>query len=152
MKAFAIDMMRAFIFAMLMLLAVIARDAQAQTVAPDAAHISWMNATQDTAGNTLPASGPGSIRQTRIQRSFNCTASSFGTAVETLNVLASVNSVLFENLPAGKWCYRARHVQNAPVAGDPDIFSAWSATLSKVSNPAPPPAGPPTAPISITVE
>lgn len=124
----------------------------AQATATDAARISWTNATVDEAGNPLQNCNvtpcqPGQLIGTRIQRSLNCTATNFGTAAETLNVPHAVTSVLFENLPAGTWCYRARHV--AEPVGTGDGLSLWSAVVQKVSVK---PATKPARPVSITVE
>lgn len=105
-------------------------------VAPNAARVSWTNATQDVDGSALPATGPGALTQTRIQRALvgaaaNC---SFGTVAQTLNVTPDVLSVLFENLEAGKHCFRARHISRD--ASDAELLSDWSASVSKVVAPA----------------
>ncbi len=118
----------AFVFGLLVG-AFLAFDAEAQ-VAPTAARISWTNATQDVNGNALPATGPGALTQTRIQRSTTCTSSSFGTVAQTLNVTPDVLSVLFENLEPGTHCFRARHISRD--AADVEQFSDWTATVSKV--------------------
>lgn len=118
-------------------------------VASDAALLCWINATQDVNGNPLPATGPFSLTQTRIQRSTGASCqTTFGTVTETLNVTPDVLMVLFENLPAGRWCYRARHVSRD--AANVELLSDWSATVSKVAAaPTPPPAKP--RPVTITI-
>lgn len=110
------------------------------TIATDAALLCWVNATQDVNGNALPATGPFSLTQTRIQRSTGATCqTTFGTVVETLNVTPDVTMVLFESLPAGRWCYRARHVSRD--AASVELLSDWSAVATKIAAaPTPPPA------------
>lgn len=111
------------------LLALVAYVALAQT-APTAARVSWTNATQDVNGEPLPASGPGALTQTRIQRSIaaNC-PTNFGPVEQTLNVTPDVSSVLFENLAPGRHCFRARHISRD--AANVEQFSDWSATVAK---------------------
>jgi hypothetical protein len=110
--------------------AFLAFDAEAQ-VAPTAARITWTNATQDVNGAQLPATGPGALTQTRIQRSFGASCeTNFGTAAQTLNVTPDVLSVLFENLEPGRHCFRARHVSRD--AANVEQLSDWTATVSKV--------------------
>lgn len=119
----------AFILGILVGAALASWSADAQ-VAPTAARVTWTNATTDVNGNSLPASGPGALTQTRIQRSLNCTASSFGTVAQTLNVTPDVLSVLFENLEPGTHCFRARHISRD--AANVEQLSDWSATVSKL--------------------
>lgn len=118
-------------------------------IASDAALLCWVNATEDVNGNPLPATGPFSLTQTRIQRSTGATCqTTFGTAVETLNVTPDVKMVLFENLPAGRWCYRARHVSRD--AASVELLSDWSAVATKIAAaPTPPPAK--SKPTTITI-
>ena len=122
-----VGMFASLAFAMA-LLALIPSAANAQEIAPNAAKVSWVNATQLENGAPIPATGPESIVQTRIQRGLcNATATSVPTVLETLNVPAAITQVLFENLPDGTFCYRARHIQ------ENGGMSLWSATASKIS-------------------
>ncbi len=128
------------LIALLMLVPMIA-NAQ---VATNAARVSWTNATLDVNNAPLPVTGPDSIGETRVVRSTgDACMTTFGTVVETLNVPPTVLSVLFENLPAGRWCFRARHVA---VDGE---LSDWSPIVSKVSVL---PPNRPARPVSITIE
>lgn len=120
------------------------------TVASDAALLCWTNATQDVNGNPLPATGPFALTQTRVQRAtVAATAScSFTTIAETLNVVPAVTQMFFQNLPAGKHCFRARHASRDEA--NVELLSDWTATVSKVATPpAPPPAKP--RPLTITI-
>jgi hypothetical protein len=116
-------------------------------IAADAALLCWVNATQDINGAPLPATGPGALTQTRVQRAVvGATATcAFTTVAEALNVLPAVTSVLFQALPAGKHCFRARHV-SLDAAGA-EMLSDWSPTASKV---AVPPIGK-SKPLTITI-
>lgn len=119
------------------------------TIAVDAALLCWTNATQDVNGNPLPATGAGSLTGTRIQRAVvGATATcAFTTIAETLNVLPDITQLLFQNLPAGRHCFRVRHLADNPAPND---MSDWSATVSKVTTaPVPPPAKPKPLTISI---
>lgn len=124
-------------------------NAVAQQVCPptgdipvDAALLCWVNATLDVNDNPLPATGPGALNQTRIQRAqvaagANC---SFTTIAQTLNVTPDVIMVFLENLTPGKHCFRLRHIANGTTT---DTMSDWTATSSKVTTaPTPPPARP----------
>lgn len=124
---------------------ILAFNAEAQ-VAPTAASLTWTNATTDVNGTPLPATGPGALTQTRIQRSLNCTSSGFGTVAQTLNVTPDVLSVLFENLEPGTHCFRARHV--SLDAANVEVLSNWSTTVSKIVTA---PIGKPRPPV-ITIE
>ena len=113
------------------------------SIAVDAALLCWTNATTDVNGNALPATGPGSLKQTRIQRAqVAATADcSFTTVAQTLNVTPDVLMVLLENLTPGKQCFRIRHVAEPLTAGGAELLSDWTATAFKVTTaPVPPPA------------
>lgn len=130
--------------AVLVLFACTVLDAQAQ-VASNAALIKWVNATEFVTppGGLLPVTGPQSIVQTRVVRGSCNADGSFNAVLETLNVPVTATSVLFENLPDGTFCYRARHIQEN---GDQ---SAWSVTRSKASTQPPlPKSKPPSITIS----
>lgn len=102
--------------------------AQAQTIASNAARITWVNATQLKDGAPIPATGPESLVRTSIMRgTCDAGATTIVAALQILNVTPDVTMVLFENLPDGTFCYRAQHIQENGGA------SAWSATRSKVS-------------------
>ena len=112
----------------LALLALLPASAGAQTIASNAAKATWVNATQLESAAPIPATGPESIVQTRIVRgTCNADGTSVPTILETLNVPITVTTVLFENLPDGTFCYRARHIQ------ENGGMSLWSVTVSKVS-------------------
>jgi hypothetical protein len=120
------------------------------TIAVDAALLCWTNATQDVNGNPLPATGPFALTQTRVQRAVvGSTAScAFTVIAETLNVTPDVTQMFFQNLPVGKHCFRARHISRD--SADVELFSDWTATVSKVTtSPVPPPAKP--RPLTITI-
>jgi hypothetical protein len=101
-----------------------------QPISGNAALLCWTNATVDVDDQPLPPSGPGSLKQTRVQRvnvavAATCT---WGTtaAPENFDVTPDVTMMFFENLAQGKWCFRLRHVNNE------DVVSDWTAAVSKV--------------------
>ena len=116
--------------------------AQAQTVAADAARVSWANATLLVDGAPVPATGDNAIKESQVQRSVCNADGTFGTNLQQINVPPTILSVLFENLPAAKHCFRARHVNNA------GLMSNWSGVASKTTIA----ATQKTRPIIITVE
>lgn len=130
------------------LLALVTFEVSAQVVCPpttttavNAALVCWTNATLNEDGTTIPAIGPLSLKTTTIQRAQVAATAScdFTTIAQTLNVTPDVTTVLFENLTAGKQCFRARHVNEAGTN------SAYSAMVSKVTTvPAPVKTRPPT--------
>lgn len=129
---------------LLVYLALAAAPALAQAVAPDAARVTWTNATELVTGAPIPASGPESIVTNRVQRALCGTGDAFGSVQETLNVPSTVNALLFENLPPGRYCFRARHVQENGGLSD------WSAIARKtIEVPAP---ALPKRPLSISIE
>jgi hypothetical protein len=116
------------------------RRAEAQQACPPTgtipnynALVCWTNATQDSLGAPLPATGPGSLTGTRLQRSWvasvtgSCGWDTTLNKVQNFDVLPTVTTMYFENLPIGKYCYRALH--NAEAVPD----SAWSAVVTKYS-------------------
>lgn len=88
--------------------------------------VSWQNATLDTAGQPLPATGPDALAETRVAIGTCSAPGVFGSNIGGVSaVLAAVTSLLFENLVDGSYCFRARHGTNAGV------FSDWSVVVSK---------------------
>lgn len=96
--------------------------------------VCWQNATQDINGVALPATGPGSLKQTRIQRAIvpagqTCAWSATTNEAQFFDVTPDVLMVYFENLRGGKWCIRAQHVNQQ------DVRSDWTGALSKTTPP-----------------
>lgn len=102
------------------------------TIAKNAALLCWTNATQDTDGNALPATGDGSLTQTRVQRAFvlsptgACAWNTTTNEVQNFDVTPDVTRMFFENMKPGKWCFRLRH----SALNVPD--SVWTSPVSKV--------------------
>jgi hypothetical protein len=119
-------------------------------VAQNAARVCWTNATTDTAGVSLPATGVGSLKTTRLQRAHMATATTScdfaapADPLETKDFAPTVGGYLYENLPDGRHCFRARHVNNEGIMSD------WSAVVWKAIV-APRPPGKPNAP-TVTVD
>jgi hypothetical protein len=119
--------------ALLALLALLAPVAQAGE-----ALVSWQNATTDTTGVALPATGPDALAETRVAIGSCSSAGVFGTQIGSVSTVpAPVLSILFQNLADGVYCFRARHATNAGVLSD------WSAVVSKTIITAPKKPRPP---------
>jgi hypothetical protein len=120
-------------------------------VATDAAKLTWTNATQNTDGTPIPATGDKALGSVRIQRSVVSTcdaaAGPFGTPAEVLNIAVPATTATFANLtPAGKHCFRAASVLVDGTLGP------WSAVLTKLIVIPPPPTPPKAKPPTITIE
>jgi hypothetical protein len=98
-----------------MLAGLFAGVASAQTTPYNSALIGWVNATENTLGETLPIAPPNDIdalSRTEIYRSVRNADGTAGTTVQTISVVVPAGplSVLFENLPDNTvQCFRARH-------------------------------------------
>ncbi|MGH8222041.1 MAG: hypothetical protein ACREQZ_03620, partial [Woeseiaceae bacterium] len=117
----------------------IAHNAYAQTPCPtgpvpnDAARVCWTNPTANVDGSSIPATGPAALKSTDIYRSLCNADDTAGATIQTITVLPTIGVVLFEGLPPGRHCFRARVTNNAGVV------SASSATGRKTTTaPAPP--------------
>lgn len=96
--------------------------------------VCWTNATNlvnedGSDAGPIPATGPKALFQTEVQKvqvgaSANCSV----TNPQAFKVTADVLQMFFENLPAGKHCYRARHITTDLTT------SNWTSWVSKVSN------------------
>jgi hypothetical protein len=67
--------------------------------------VSWNNATQNTDGTAIPASGPGSIVSTRIEYG-TCNGTAFGTKQGEWVVTGSVESAPTPDFAPGTYCLR----------------------------------------------
>lgn len=95
----------------------------------------WQNATQNTDNSAIPATGPGSIANTRIEWG-TCNADTFGTKAGEKLVTGAVTTTATPDLAPGRWCLRAIHINTFGVESDP------SATAIKVIDaPKPRPPG-----------
>lgn len=78
----------------------------------------WTNATRNTDDSVIPATGEGSISTTRIEWG-TCNADNFGTKQGEKIVAGTVTTAVTPDLPPGRWCLRAYHVNTWGVASDP---------------------------------
>lgn len=139
---------RGFIMFMMMLLilfmALFQQPAQAQdascppvpgSIKSNEILLCWSNATQNTDGTPIPATGPDALKQTRVQRAQVATTAtcSFSTVTETLNVTPDVTRMFFQNMPTFKHCFRLKHI------AEDNEESAFTGTLSKNTSPPPSP-------------
>lgn len=120
--------MRNVLASLLVSLSLIATPAFADDV------VTWVNALTNTDNTNLPATGPGSLATTTIQKG-TCVSGAFGTQTATQTVAASIKTLTFvgSNSP-GSYCFRGFHTAVA-FAGFPASVSAMSATAIKLVNP-----------------
>lgn len=96
-------------------------------------NVTWTNATTRSDGTAM------SPVPTRVEYG-TCTATdAFGTKVGDVVAAAGAAATSFANVPAGKYCVRARHE-------DGTLFSSYTAVVAVVM-----PVAPPNAPGGITV-
>jgi hypothetical protein len=107
------------------------------------ATVTWKNATQDTAGALLPATGPEALRDTRVRfGTCNATNDGIATVRDLITVPASQLSLLVTGLPAGTFCFQAQHSTNEAALGaaSGDGVSAWTSVVTKTFAPRKPKA------------
>lgn len=81
-------------------------------------NFSWTNAVTNTDGSAIPATGPGSLTETRVEYG-PCNASRTDLLSVTGTVSAPGTSAVVSTLPPGEWCARARHVNTYGKVSDP---------------------------------
>lgn len=71
----------------------------------------WTNATQNTDGTPIPATGPGSISETRVTYgTCNATKTAIATVLGTVTTTGTGTSGVTPNLAPGIYCGSAQHV------------------------------------------
>lgn len=101
-----------------------------------AANVSWVNATQNTDGTPIPATGDEALKHTEIQWGLCDAAGLFpATPAGSHIVLEPTIADLVSGLNAGTWCFRARH-QN--FGGVNSNFSATVQKIITIGKPKPP--------------
>jgi hypothetical protein len=70
--------------------------------------LEWTNATKNTDGSSIPASGPGSLVHTRVEYG-TCNGNNFGTKQGEIVVAAPGNKVTVNDLVPQMFCFRAFH-------------------------------------------
>lgn len=83
------------------------------------ASVSWQNATKNTDDTSIPASGPGSIASTRIEWSPCGPGDTFTAKSGEKVVAGTVKTATSDDLPVGRWCLRAIHINTFGVESDP---------------------------------
>lgn len=68
----------------------------------------WTNATQNTDGSAIPASGAGSLVSTRVEIG-SCSGVAFGTKSGEQTASMPTTKTVFVNLAPGTYCIRAFH-------------------------------------------
>lgn len=120
-------MKRLWVFPVLMLISIAAIAAIAT--------VSWQNATTNTDGSAIPASGPGSIANTRIEWGTCGPGDSFGTKVGDKLVAGTVTTGQSDDLPVGRWCLRAVHINTYGVESDPSAVGVKVVAAPKPNPP-----------------
>ncbi len=98
-------------------------------------NFSWENATRNTDGSAIPASGPGALTGTQIEYGpCNAGRTALASVTATIDAPAGAAAAASPNLPPGDWCSRARH---SNTYGE---FSTWTGVVFKsVPRPVPEP-------------
>lgn len=82
--------------------------------------INWQNATTNTDGSAIPASGPGSIQTTRIEYgTCNAARTAIVSVLGEINATGADRSAQSPDLAPGVWCARGFHVNTFGVSSDP---------------------------------
>jgi hypothetical protein len=68
----------------------------------------WTNATQNTDGSAIPATGPGSITQTTLQYG-TCNGADFLGLIGEVQAAGTATSQSLPDLGPGTYCFRAKH-------------------------------------------
>lgn len=81
--------------------------------------INWQNATTNTDGTAIPASGPGSLQSTRIEYgTCNAARTAIVSVLGEVTASGSASTAQTPNLAPGIWCARAFHVNTFGVSSD----------------------------------
>lgn len=88
------------------------------------ASLTWTNATKNTDGSNIPATGPGSLTSTLIEYG-SCSGGAFGTKAGEVVVAGTVTNTTVPGLEPGTYCFRAKHINTYGEMSD------WSAVVSK---------------------
>lgn len=96
----------------------------------------WTNATQNTDGTAIPATGAGSLTSTTMEWSVCGTGDTFTTALGQVTVPANLLTAVTPDLGPGRFCFRAFHTNSYGVASDPS-----GVVVKVVSPPKPKPPG-----------
>lgn len=99
---------------------------------PREAQLCWINAGKDVNGNKLPATGPYSLIETRIQRAKVAKGAtcSFDKVAQTVLVTPNVLARKYTQLTDGKHCWRNQHISKD--ADGKKLYGKWSKVGSKV--------------------
>ena len=88
--------------------------------------VNWQNATTNTDGSAIPASGPGSLTETRIEYgTCNAARTAIASVLGTITVPGTATTAQSPDLGPGVYCARAQHVNTYGVASD------WSNVASR---------------------
>lgn len=96
----------------------------------------WTNATQNTDGTAIPATGDGSLTSTTVEWSSCGPGDTFTTVAGSKTVAASLTTLQTPNLAPGRWCFRAFHTNSYGINSD-----AIGPVVKVVDPPKPKPPG-----------
>ena len=117
---------------------------------PETKTVTWVNATRNIDGTTIPATGPGSLTRTTVEYG-SCASRNpdvFGTKIGEIFVAAPANTLTVNLVVVQEYCLRAFHSNTYATA-----FNTGAAGNSAYSNTASTVVAPPTpsTPTNITV-
>ncbi|MGE0294723.1 MAG: hypothetical protein AB7P97_20420 [Hyphomonadaceae bacterium] len=97
--------------------------------------VSWQNATTNTDGTAIPATGDGSVT-TRVEYgTCNAARDAIVTVLGTLAPAQGATTAPTPDLPPGMYCARAQHVNSYGVAS---VFTAVATRTVAAPQPNPP--------------
>lgn len=88
------------------------------------ASLTWTNATKNTDGSNIPATGPGSLASTTVEYG-SCSGSNFGAKIGEVVVAGTIINATVPGLEPGTYCFRAKHTNTYGESSD------WTAAVSK---------------------
>lgn len=88
--------------------------------------VTWDNATTNVDGSAIPASGQAAISTTVVEYGVCGPGDTFTSAAGQVTAPGSVTAANTPDLPPGRWCLRAKHVNGYGVESD------WTGAAVKV--------------------
>lgn len=98
--------------------------------------INWQNATTNVDGSAIPATGAGSLTETRVTYgTCNAAKTAIATALGTITVAGTVTTTPTPNLAPGVYCASAIHVNTFGIPSDPSNVASKEILAPKPNPP-----------------
>lgn len=100
------------------------------------ATLGWNNATKNTDGSTIPATGPGSLLRTHVNYGTCINGTQFGTGIGVIVVPAPANTAVVSSLVAQTYCFVAKHENTfGEFSGNSNVVSKTITLPNPTPNP-----------------